>query len=87
MTLGVGGASPEQALAKLQVMTAGASPIALEEYQARIARLQRLMQAREISAEALALGPSSSAAETYARVRERLVEKMPRLEELRAFFA
>ena len=44
-------------------------------------------EARAIAQEALSLGPASSAAETYARIRDRLVEKMPRLEELRAFFA
>jgi len=50
MTLGVGGNGPEQALAKLQVMTAGAEPIALEEYRLRIERLQQLMQAQGMAA-------------------------------------
>ncbi|WP_371233363.1 M24 family metallopeptidase [Pseudomonas sp. QE6] len=50
MTLGVGGASPEQALARLQVMTAGAEPIALAEYRLRIERLQQLMQAQGLAA-------------------------------------
>ena len=36
MTLGVGGSTPEQALARLQDMTAGAQPIGEAEYQARI---------------------------------------------------
>ncbi|MBB4863481.1 Xaa-Pro dipeptidase [Pseudomonas nitritireducens] len=50
MTLGVGGTSPEQALAQLSVMTAGARPIVLGEFQARIARLQGLMQDQGIAA-------------------------------------
>lgn len=50
MTLGVGGVSPEQALAKLQVMTAGAEPIALAEYRLRIERLQQLMRAQGMAA-------------------------------------
>ena len=44
MTLGVGGSTPEQALARLQNMMAGAEPISEGEYQARIARAQALMR-------------------------------------------
>lgn len=50
MTRGVGGSTPEQALAGLRDMTAGSSPIGLAEYQARIERAQALMQARGIAA-------------------------------------
>lgn len=50
----------EQALATLQVMTAGAQPIALEEYRQRIAQLQQLMQAREIAAVFVDAGSSLS---------------------------
>ncbi|MES2820709.1 MAG: Xaa-Pro peptidase family protein [Pseudomonadota bacterium] len=50
MTLGVGGKTPQQALAGLHGMLAGAEPIGLAEYQARIARAQAGMQARGIAA-------------------------------------
>lgn len=50
MTRGVGGSTPEQALAGLRDMTAGSSPIGLAEYQARIERAQALMQAQGIAA-------------------------------------
>ncbi|WP_207883575.1 Xaa-Pro peptidase family protein [Pseudomonas sp. 30_B] len=50
MTLGVGGVSSEQALARLPVMTAGAAPITLEEYRQRIERLQQLMRAQGMAA-------------------------------------
>ncbi|MFS4427216.1 M24 family metallopeptidase [Stutzerimonas stutzeri] len=50
MTLGVGGNTPEQALAGLQNMTAGVEPIGLAEYQARIAQAQALMRAQGIAA-------------------------------------
>ena len=53
----------------------------------KVLRSLTIAEARDIASEAVAMGASSSAAEIYARVRERLVEKMPRLEELRAFFA
>ncbi|WP_370600775.1 M24 family metallopeptidase [Pseudomonas nitroreducens] len=58
MTLGVGGASPEQALARLQVMTDGAEPIALAEYRLRIERLQQLMQAQGMAAVFIDAGSS-----------------------------
>ncbi|MGA4632714.1 M24 family metallopeptidase [Pseudomonas solani] len=50
MTRGVGGSTPEQALAGLRDMTAGSSAIGLAEYQARIERAQALMQAQGIAA-------------------------------------
>ena len=50
MTIGVGGYTPEQALAELENMTADVAPIALEEYQARIKRAQALMKAHNIEA-------------------------------------
>lgn len=58
MTLGVGGSSPEQALAPLQIMTAGVRPIALEEYRARVAQLQGLMVARGMAAVLVDAGSS-----------------------------
>ncbi|BFM12312.1 metallopeptidase MdpA [Simiduia litorea] len=48
--LGVGGSTPEQALAKLQVMNADVAPLPVAEFQARIARAQALMQAQNIAA-------------------------------------
>lgn len=42
-TKGVGGQTPESALAALSNMTQGVAPIGREEYQARIARAQALM--------------------------------------------
>ncbi|MBF8159690.1 M24 family metallopeptidase [Ectopseudomonas hydrolytica] len=56
MTLGVGGSTPEQALARLQNMMAGAEPIGEAEYQARIARAQALMREQDIAALFLAAG-------------------------------
>ena len=50
MTVGVGGKTPEQALAGLANMTAGAEPIGLGEYQARIARAQGLMRDQGVAA-------------------------------------
>ncbi|PAU64610.1 M24 family metallopeptidase [Pseudomonas indica] len=50
MTLGVGGCTAEQALASLDIMTDGAEPIGLAEYQARIARAQALMRQQGIAA-------------------------------------
>lgn len=43
MTIGVGGKTAEEALAKLSDMTAEMTPIKSSEYQARIAKAQRLM--------------------------------------------
>ncbi|TBU82651.1 X-Pro dipeptidase [Pseudomonas daroniae] len=56
MTLGVGGSTPEQALARLQDMTAGSVPISEEEYLARIERAQALMREQGIAALFLAAG-------------------------------
>ncbi|MDH4556583.1 aminopeptidase P family protein [Pseudomonas sp. BN417] len=50
MTVGVGGKTPEQALAGLASMTAGAEPIGLGEYQARIAKAQGLMREQGLAA-------------------------------------
>ena len=50
MTVGVGGKTPEQALAGLAKMTAGMTPIGLDEYQSRIAKAQRLMLEQGIAA-------------------------------------
>ncbi len=50
MTVGVGGKTPEQALAGLSNMVAGMGPIGLDEYQARIAKAQGLMRDRGIAA-------------------------------------
>lgn len=50
MTLGVGGCTAEQALASLDIMTDGAEPIGLAEYQARIAHAQALMRQQGIAA-------------------------------------
>jgi Xaa-Pro dipeptidase len=49
-TLGVGGSSPEAALASLSNMMEGVAPIAAAEYRARIARAQALMQTQSLSA-------------------------------------
>ncbi|KFJ90347.1 X-Pro dipeptidase [Pseudomonas sp. 1-7] len=56
MTLGVGGSTPVQALARLQNMMAGAQPITEAEYQTRIARAQALMREQDIAALFLAAG-------------------------------
>lgn len=50
MTVGVGGKTPEQALAGLAKMTAGMEPIGLDEYQLRIAKAQSLMLEQGIAA-------------------------------------
>ncbi|WP_394129632.1 M24 family metallopeptidase [Shewanella maritima] len=47
---GIGGQSPQQALALLSDMTQGVAPISLAEYQARIAHAQTLMQQHSIDA-------------------------------------
>lgn len=44
MTIGVGGVSQQAALEKLQDMTAGAAPIAKEEFQERVEKLQSLLK-------------------------------------------
>ena len=56
MTVGVGGSTPEQALARLQDMTAGSQPIEETEYQARIARAQALMREQGLAALFIAAG-------------------------------
>ena len=50
MTVGVGGKTPEQALAGLACMTEGMKPIGLDEYQSRIAKAQGLMREQGIAA-------------------------------------
>lgn len=50
MTHGIGGKTPEEALAGLKDMSAGISPIALPEYRARIARVQALLRERGMAA-------------------------------------
>ena len=42
MTIGIGGVSPQQALDGLNNMTQGVAPIALSEFEARIAKAQYL---------------------------------------------
>ena len=44
MTLGVGGSSPEQALAGLRDMSGGVESIGLDEYRARVAGLQSTLK-------------------------------------------
>ncbi|WP_421683203.1 aminopeptidase P family protein [Stutzerimonas urumqiensis] len=56
MTLGIGGSTAEQALARLSDMTHGAEPIGLSEYQARIARAQSRLREMDIAAVFLAAG-------------------------------
>lgn len=50
MTIGVGGKTRDEALASFSDMTAGAKPIALSEYQERIARALALMKANDFDA-------------------------------------
>ena len=49
MTVGVGGKTPEQALAGLAQMTEGMKPVGLDEYQSRIAKAQGLMREQGIA--------------------------------------
>ena len=49
-TLGIGGKTPEQALALLSDMTNDLQPIGLDEHRARIAKAQTYMQANNIAA-------------------------------------
>lgn len=58
MTRGVGGRTAEEALAKLSDMTAGAVPIAMEEFQARIGKAQALMTEQGMAALYLHAGTS-----------------------------
>ncbi|GHF22659.1 metallopeptidase [Kordiimonas sediminis] len=50
MTIGVGGSTIEAELANLKDMTAGVAPISLDEYQARIQKVQGMMQAQDVAA-------------------------------------
>ncbi|MGA2082157.1 MAG: Xaa-Pro peptidase family protein [Holophaga sp.] len=50
MTLGVGGKNPEMVLAGLPDLRAGAAPIGLPEYQARVARAQARMREAGLAA-------------------------------------
>lgn len=50
MTLGVGGSSPEQALAGLRDMSGGVEPIGLDEYRARVAGLQARLREQGMAA-------------------------------------
>jgi len=50
MTIGVGGLTPEQALAELTDMTGDVKPITLTEYQQRITKAQQLMQQANLDA-------------------------------------
>ena len=50
MTIGIGGVSPQQALEGLKNMTQGVEPIALSEFEARIAKAQLIMQQQGIDA-------------------------------------
>ena len=58
MTKGVGGKTAEDALATLSDMTAGAMPIALPEFEARITKAQALMKAQGMAALYLHAGSS-----------------------------
>ena len=58
MTKGVGGKTAEQALATLSDMTGGTVPIDLSEFEARIAKAQKLMSAQGIDALYLHAGTS-----------------------------
>lgn len=50
MTIGVGGLSPEESLETLSDMTAGAVPIELAEFEARLKKAHRLMAEQYLSA-------------------------------------
>ncbi|MDF3934906.1 M24 family metallopeptidase [Pseudomonas citronellolis] len=50
MTLGVGGRTPEQALAGLRDMTDGVAPIGLDEHRGRVADLQRRLREQGLAA-------------------------------------
>ncbi|WP_100643363.1 M24 family metallopeptidase [Alteromonas facilis] len=60
LPIGVGGKTPEQALAELHDMTAELVPIGIEEYRQRINNAQLFMQANGISAIYLNAGTSLS---------------------------
>ena len=58
MTIGVGGKTPEQALATLSDMTEGFEPIGLEEFKSRIAKAQKMMAEKNWAALYLHAGSS-----------------------------
>lgn len=58
MTIGVGGKTAEQALSGLSDMSAGFAPIGLAEFEARIAKAQRLMAEQGMAALYLHAGTS-----------------------------
>lgn len=49
-SLGVGGSTPEQALARLRIMNADVAPVPVAEFTLRMQRAQALMQAQNIEA-------------------------------------
>ena len=58
MTKGVGGRTFDEALATLSDMTAGAKPISLEEFHARIDKAQKMMREQSLHALYLHAGTS-----------------------------
>jgi Xaa-Pro dipeptidase len=58
MTIGVGGKTKDEALASLSNMTAGTTPIGIDEHRARIAKAQAHMRANKIDAVYLNAGSS-----------------------------
>src|SRR3569833_3246103 len=58
MTIGVGGKTKEEALAKLQNLFAGTVPNGINEHRARIAKAQSYMRANKIDAVYLNAGSS-----------------------------
>ncbi|WP_417466002.1 M24 family metallopeptidase [Kordiimonas sp.] len=50
MARGIGGSDQQTELEKLQDMTAGAEPITLDEFEARVAKVQQVMQQQGLSA-------------------------------------
>ena len=73
MVAGVGGSSFEAELARMQPMTEGVAPIAVEELRARVARAQRLM--REQGVAALYLDTSTNLA-YFTGVSLKLTERL-----------
>ncbi len=58
MTIGVGGSSPEAALAELSDMTAGIKPIQLDEFKQRVEKAQSIMRQQNIAATYVNAGTS-----------------------------
>jgi Xaa-Pro dipeptidase len=58
MTIGVGGSTQQEALAKLSNMTAGVKPITLGEYQERLSKAQKLM--KEVGLDAVYLNAGTN---------------------------